>query len=159
MLRHIKKIVRFCFIILLALLFSNYLFDKRSLSTKTIVIDIHDTNYSYTPLHCTFTIIIVVLFLSYYSKITNNLYRNNKSVNYTFLILLTFIVVGYSQLMMLNYATYSIFPTTCVIPGTDDYRESYLITNPVYMAMVQIFLVLFLIYNAIKVGVKFKKIL
>jgi|GEM_PF-5960683 len=136
--------------LLLALLFTLYFFGIDVFTENTIDVNVHDTYYVFSTLHFVIALTVLFLVIIYPGWFLHYKFKNNKTANMLFLMLMSISVVGFSLLMILNHQY------TTPDFSSNELGYDYPITSNFNMAIIQFLFIILTIYVAFKAGQKFK---
>ena len=136
--------------LLLALLFTLYFFGIDVFTENTIDVNVHDTYYVFSTLHFVIAFTVLFLVIIYPGWFLHYKFKNNKTANMLFLILMSISIVGFSLLMILNHQY------TTPDFSSNELGYDYPITSNFNMAIIQFLFIILTIYVAFKAGKKLK---
>jgi len=148
-----NKYLKFLWItapLILAIVLTLFIFGLDAFSENKIDINIHDTYYVVSTLNLIITLTISLSVIIYSGWFLHHKFKNNKTANLLFLILMSISVVGFSLLMILNHQY------TTPDFSSNELGYDYPITSNFNMAIIQFLLIVSTVYLSYKAGQKFK---
>ena len=148
-----NKYLKFLWItapLILAIVLTLFIFGLDAFSENKIDINIHDTYYVFSTLNIIMTLTISLCVIIYTGWFLHRKFKNNKTANLLFLILMSMSVVGFSLLMILNHQY------TTPDFSSNELGYDYPITSNCNMAIIQFLLIVSTVYLSYKAGQKFK---
>lgn len=146
--RYLKELLWFCVPVVLAFLFTIFMFEIKVFKEDIIDINVHDTYLVLSPYVFVIILSVILAIIIYISRVLHHYFKNNKVANYLFIVFQVTLILLFSHLMIFNH----MYTMPDYDPQAGKPFYNYPITSNTNMTIIQFLLVALLIYTTYRMG-------